>query len=1677
MSRKRLNKKVAIIGSVVFALLIMFSIALVLYMSRNPKEFIRDGDAALKRAREATDEEVKAQEYERAVRNYNQANSLAKSDDLILSVLFKLSDLYLETGRWRNMLGCMNRIVNIDPDNIKARLTKLEYFYTVADSGAGISMWQEVQSQASDFIEHVEDSEKLTSTQFRLESLEEDETLATGKTLGSYLYLVRGRARLTLARMGATTEPVELLDQAQEDLEKARDFEPDNVTIYWYLAQAAVARGQMQASGGNVEARNKAYQKAVDYLQEAIELSPQNVQAHLNLLRVRFQQLADAVKPGLSIEQFKESEEVVSYRSDLFSLADTFDNHPMVHYELSRFYEGFDRELDKAVEAADKALTADSENVTYALRSCYLHYRKFSQSNDKYELDKALDIANRALGLPGTQETSGPRSLVHRNNRLSFYFLLATCYIEQLLEPVEFYSESERQELLQKAEESVHQIEQIFGSGEDPYVVLWQGMLEFAKGDKNSAIRKLYSSYNQLKVTGIEDPSSRRTLLRDSYSFMSYTLANYYKETPEKGAYLRFLRSSFLADRIVTITGITLNRPEVPLVIAEQLIDSDSTEAIQEGLLYVELHDRYYGAGSRSKQLRIRAYINANQVGDAEKELAAAVGIDVAERTELQLSLLQSRIQEYQKMLNTISIQENFRASGIIQESEIEDTASSKSSEEEINTYRQEYSKLINEHLEEYAEFLNESTLLFACRNFIALNDIESARRLIDIFLTHKPDNLTALFYKEYLNEPEPANISAQKQYEIQEQVISNQSDIVERRINLAGLYIRENEYDKAAENLNKVLRVEAWENEQGFFERPDFEDIEPTHSQLQMAAGQFFSLAIGNSDWELAQKIAHIARVENLDECEGHYFSARLSFAQNNYEDAFSHIEAALNLRPIFSYGYILRSSINGALGNSTASIEDALEAVRLNPQNPDHAKRLALVLYQRNQQLGDSVTREQAAETRNALDQALALNPSDRQLLSFYAEFISSKKAMDMGIADLDRAFAIRQYLYRTDSNMENALLLGAMAMRIADFQTDEELRKEAFRDIAGHYLSEAYKMNPKDSAVLDTYARYYRAIGKEDKAWEILEASDDQGLLWRNYYSQGRYQEAKNVLERLLEDNPEDPNSVLGLLMVSREMGDIEGVKRNSDRLISLSGQVQNNLIQIQTFLEVGLVKEAGLKLQSFMEKFPEETRALLFQAWLMMRQGRLTDALNAVNRYLEINEESPVAWEVRGRIRYLLADYDQAINDFNRSRMLFNSPQSKLSIYLSRAYMGAGRTQEAVIELQNAIDNPQFVDKDKARQLLEQLYKRHNRKEDLRRFYDSTLEELPYSTLWCLKAASFAQQEENYASALILYKRALELSQEAGQNSLPVLDGYLSTLISDGQYSEVLDTASQYVNGEYAPFVLFRMAEAKLKSGDRLKAVEYCQKALHNAEPRILHSSEIMDRIYSLLGKEFLYDYCREQLSVYPNSEKMNLIMFYLMIKDNEQYNLALEYINKCLQFAAPDSPHILIYTLEKAKALNLAYEKTSDKTYLSMAVKEHKSLLQKLPNNSGVLNNLAYLLAESEESLTQALEYGRRAYETQPNNPSFLDTYAFVLYKNGKYKQAVELAQAAIQHFEDTQMTVPAAVYEHLGMIREKLGLTNEAKEAYQQALSNGGLSEKSVNRIKSAMNKMSQKGL
>jgi len=1650
MAKKRLNKKVALIGSAFFAALVLVGIGGILYLSRDPEKFIKDGDAAARAAQVAEDPQLRELEYEKAEGNYRKALSLAKSDSLKVEMFFKLVDIYIETGQWPKVQGCWAGIIQIDSKNTRARLNRLKYVYIAADSGIR-QLWEEVADQASEFLD-LADSALLGEDAKQWESFKID-SKSVAEKLGAYLYICRGRARLEMARHGLVTDPEAALAQAVEDLDKAREFEAANSDIYLYLAQAAIANGEIQAARGNVEERQKAANKALEVLQQAVNIAGDNPRAHVNLLQVK-----------RMVAEGGGREKIAAMEPEYLKLAEMFDSSADVYAALGGLYLLDPNNLDRALQAIEKAAELDKENVSYAVSVADLYYRRFSFYGQEADLHKAIKTAKAALQLPGAREMSGPRDHAVRLNRMLLYDCLANCYITQVFEPSSAQTEMEKQQCLADAEQAVREIEQLIGSGEAPQVVKWQGTLELAGGDlagRSVAIRKMYTVYEQLKGSGVEE--SPPSYMRRSYAQLSYVLAKAFKDTVETGAAAEFLTSALNA-------GIMSTKPEALLDHAEVLMKlSYWSEAVSD----INLFEETFGASRRSRTLRVRTLIETKQFDEAGEELGR-FELDEPNEIKLKLALVENRINQLEGDLarGFLAEDQDSVVPGIEAGRQVVEPGGQQSGAAdelmiaELKDYRRQRAELVDRLLSVKPNLVKEFYVGEVCRNYIAEGKTGKASDLLGRFLEHFPGHITALVYKRVLEEAEPAGLSQERLNEIREQVCLNIDDPYQRAMQLGIFYQEQNKLDKAAEQFKKFLGIEPLQAEAGVSEQeePVWPSADAKFGDVERAVvNRLFDIALLAEDWQLAERIVEAGRSEDMDGCGGDFFAARLALLKGQDEEALAKLNECLKQRPVFSAGYLLRSRVNSIIGDLDTAINDAQKAATLNPTSGDIVRELALDLYRRNETLGKDVSSEQIIEARTALERAVALNPRDIKLPSLYAEFISEEEP--------ERALAIRQRLHKIDPSAENAVLLGNMAMRIA-VRADHAEQKEFLLDIAGSAFKQALALEPENEAILDSFAQYYRLVNQGEKAEELLAKTKDPGLLWRDYFRSRQFDKARQVVQELLKSDPNDIAAIKALLLVAGQTADEKALKQYSQRLLSLEDNEENRLFQVRSFLKVGLIKEAEHRLQSLREKFPDEPRSMQLEAQLAMRQGKLARALELINRSLEIDENNASAWRVRGEINYLMASYERAIIDLKRSKSLLDGPVIKIS--LAKAYMMAGREEDAITELKAALDNPQVAVT--AGQLLEQIYLRSGRKQELKKFYEQTLTRWPDDILWKMHAAAFAVDEGEFELAERLYTDAWQLSRKQGEGNAEAFDGYLRALVLCKKPDKLFEEASKHVDGPLAPIAYLRMAEAKLKLADKDGAAKYYRKALSLAQTSGVLVSDVLRQMYSMLGSADALRICRELLKTNPDSVAANLSMFELMMMDS-RYNKALDYINRCLQIERASSETTgreVDYIAKKVLVLQLAYSRTSDNNYIKQAVREYESLLVKMPNNTNVLNNLAYMLAEAGIRLPEALEYAERAHSNQPNNPDFMDTYAYVLYKSGKFSEAASLLRSALQQYEARQRPAPAEVFEHLGLVSEELNLTDEALAAYKQALETGAdtLSDKAKDRIKKVIERL-----
>ena len=1593
MAKRKLNKKVAILGIIILGVIVVTGGLVWRQMRRDPDKLLSHANKRLSEIetqlteyRQMLTDPDRQQETEQLLeagreayvyvfRKYRRAVGVAKDDAFKIDILFQLADLCLTNNEfyrpdWDQTLRAWYTITSIDPVNLTAKMELLRYFYDSGDAGNPMA-WSRVKEQVSGT--EPDGSDGLIQIMMQ-----------QNKPPDPFVLKAKARANLELAASGQATDRTANVDAAMGDFEALLQQTPDDVEIYKYLARAIRLKGDIEDFAGVTGAAEEAARQAEDVLQKAVETLPENAQAHFNLLEMK-----------LAATQ-RDKQQVQALEDDFQAVVARFDSSAIAWSTLSRYYQ-FSNQIDKAIDAITRTIELDNQNAEYAIAASNLHYLKSSLAGDT-QFQEAIDVATAALAMPEAQAVSGPRARIDLNNRLTLYSFLARMYVEQALQALQDNDQEKHRFLVAKVEKSVHEITQISGST-NIYSVMWAGILDLARGQNEKAIRQMYDAYEQFKSGQSGNPG------------LSYMLAHAIKNRPEIGSRLQFLRDAIVG-------GIASTKPQVLLDYAELLLKGRSwTDAIA----LVKAYEKAAVGNQRSRSIQVAAYVASGQFDEAS-DILDGMDSDDAQTKSLRLSLVHSRI------VNMLQLQ----------------TQSPLTSEqqEQLDEFRRQRAEAVDILIATHPEQVTPSIVILVCRDYLTQNKPDLAKAFIEKFLAHRGDNLSALAFQRGLLEPDPLDIPSDRFNEITLQVLSGISDPRQRALSLGRHYLSRGQYTQAADEYNKALDIA---------------------SDDKQAIGGLFDTAIAqeDKDFELADQMAQKARENNLDGCEGNFYFARLSFVRADYKQALERIEQCLKSKPVYARAYYLRSRVNNAMGNLDQAIKDAQTATRMNPLDLVAARQRVVVLHERNTRLDQKLSLEQQAETEQALRAAIALNTNNWSLQSLYAQYRSSEHPED--------ALAQLQFLQGRIPDIANHLLVANLATTMSRSETDDE-EKAGLLEIAGLAYEKAYAMAPDNGNIQQRYSEFLRLTGRQDDVEKIFAGKDD--VLWRFYLRDGRYNKAAQILHRLNEQDPRKLTIIRGLALVARLTGDKEGVRTYCEQILDIEDTVDNQLLQIEMYLETGLVKEAELKLASFRERHPQEVRGLLLNAWVAMVKGDLEKALSLVNRNLELDSKNAAAWRLRGNINRLRRDYGQAVADLQKSKGL--QPSADISLELALAYRQSNRMPAAIGELISAIKDPMAPAR--LTTTLERFYEESQQKTALMAFYDDLIAKYPDTEHWYFRASRFYMRESNLKKAEKLLQKAWLITQKKDNPSIMIFDSYLEVLWRLGQYQNVLSIASKYIDVPAMASVAYsQMGQSQARMSNRDLAVQYYYKALEKCSNDDTLIIGTLRNMTQTVGTAEVDKWVASKLKASPDSLIANMVAFHLA-QQSGQYSKALQYIENSMAVITPSGPMYPQYSAHRAVTLVMGYVKTSDKKYLSQAVEQYEKILDAQTMNLQALNNLAYLLAENNEQLDKAEEYGARAHAGARNNPNIMDTYAYTLCKNKKYSKAEKLLHTTIQLHEVDGTAVPWEVYKHLGMAQEGLERNELATASYKQAMEIGGdtITPKAKDQLTQAIERVSQ---
>ncbi len=318
----------------------------------------------------------------------------------------------------------------------------------------------------------------------------------------------------------------------------------------------------------------------------------------------------------------------------------------------------------------------------------------------------------------------------------------------------------------------------------------------------------------------------------------------------------------------------------------------------------------------------------------------------------------------------------------------------------------------------------------------------------------------------------------------------------------------------------------------------------------------------------------------------------------------------------------------------------------------------------------------------------------------------------------------------------------------------------------------------------------------------------------------------------------------------------------------------------------------------------------------------------------------------------------------------------------------------------------------------------------------------------------EVGDYLASTQQIREALPLYLRVLELQPEDAGVREKLATGFVLT----NQRARAIETLEAIIKEQpekYEPYELLAQlhddeARALLRANQSDAATAEFKKAAANYEQSLLinpnHPATSLRLAELLLGAlkqpERAQVVLQEARLRYPDAPEFAYYLG-LALREAKKPKEAIVTFEEALNEAQNSNAEMLKprFFLDYGAAAEEAglYDKAAELF--------RKAIAMDPANAAEPYNYLGYMWAEQNMHLDEAEDAVKRSLQLDPGNGAYLDSMAWVQYRQGKYDQALENLQRAIQNMPRQD----AVVFEHLGDVYLKLNRVPQALEAWQKA--------------------------
>jgi tetratricopeptide (TPR) repeat protein len=861
----------------------------------------------------------------------------------------------------------------------------------------------------------------------------------------------------------------------------------------------------------------------------------------------------------------------------------------------------------------------------------------------------------------------------------------------------------------------------------------------------------------------------------------------------------------------------------------------------------------------------------------------------------------------------------------------------------------------------------------------------------------------------------------------LQREVIEKIADPLRRELLLHDVCVQEGKTDEAAEHLAKAIQT-----------GPDDKRV----LDLQ------FRYALNAKDWTKATEFMDRLSKMNADQANGLLYRVRFSLARGDTKQAADLASELTTKMAEFAQSWVIMGQVQRAQGKHLDALVSYDTALQKQPNNLD-AIRGAI----------------DAAYAINDPDRAMQYISQGRRIFPNYAPLQEVELQHMIAFGDPEKAIApreenLKKAIDRKDPNEAQAwLALGNTYLAVAKSKGNSAAARPLLEK-ARDTLKQAIAKFPDESAFVrfyvDATAQLNDVASGEQAIKDLAAKPAWQGkpepvlLLASLYQRTNKPAEQEKVLRDYLASSPQAvPVQVQLSSLLAKQNKLDEAMKVLSPNADDPAIRRQRIELQISS----GHLSDAEKEISTALASTATPSPVLLNrQAYVYMRSGRTTQALDVLNKVLQQDPRNSEAIFYRAEI-YVSArkNLETAISDLQTVRDLPGNEVQGRQI-LAEAYHYSGDDDSAVRELEDALKlklaSPDYAAEKAVRLRLLTLYSnsappRWSQAERVLREAKAQPQFANDVDLMRAEAGMWLQRKDTSQAAAVI-----AAARRIAPNDLDVFRTYLDVLFASAQYQPLVAQTESMAASKKAPWWVYQYRGRAKKAliPDRTAALDEFTMGMDVAADTKDDNaaSQLVQTMVDEIGAS------QVRARIYPKANSNNryrLIMAYVMQAEGD-FSGAIEWVEKVLNDSGvtPDD-------LDNARRMAGALYLRSNPPDVAKAVDIYQKLLARDPNDPLALNNLActMILPKSGYKPEDAIKYSKQAYDQFEQrgevNPYIYDTQGYMLVLVGRVDEGIAILQKAID-----KEPIPEACY-HLGegFLALKTPDTARAVEALTQA--------------------------